>query len=320
MNLSANKFFVTGSSDDESIMQQEFAAILSCFHSLLLVEIGLANGSCLDLISVQSRLSRWMLNKRFSFDKSSNDVSLAFFLEYFYRILSVVEDRELQSILYAFSKTSKESSLTPREIVVILEKVAKEFNIIEGALPQSTKEALEECLANFGSYSPPYPISNFEDVDSYHCAACHPTDSHSLHMRPQISGENQAEDIFVFPKKCEGYNGIVHGGFLSMALDEVMVYAVVLHLKKVAVTIELTTQFFRPVVIGREYRIVGKIVDQSSSPIIIEGQILSEDGKVCAAARGSFVIPTVSVGARIFGKSLTDHAFARKFFLEDNNI
>ena len=62
----------------------------------------------------------------------------------------------------------------------------------------------------------------------------------------------------VFKEYMQGYEGIIHGGFISMLLDEVMAKAC-LNAGYIAVTGRLNIKFIKPVSPGEDVSFYGKI-------------------------------------------------------------
>lgn len=310
-----HNFLLNFETGEYALLEEEAQSLLMSFHATLLQEIAGSSAVPSQLLAIQVRLAGWLLARGLHFFTCFKNLPIGFFQTYFDAIGSAVEDRELQTIFYAFGKIPLSfDKLDALQVTEMLELALPEKQRLHLGNP---KKELASKIATQKKFTPPFPMAEFEDVKSYHCAACHPSDAHSLHMRPAKQDGKQAVDHFVFPRKCEGYNGIVHGGFLAMAMEEVMVYAVVHHLHKVALTTELKLNFLRPVYLGQTYKILGKILDDSVDLIKIEGQIVDEGGEICATASGDFILPTLKIGTRLFGAALTDHPFARRYFKEN---
>jgi uncharacterized protein (TIGR00369 family) len=91
---------------------------------------------------------------------------------------------------------------------------------------------------------------------------------------------------FTCDKTLEGYPGVVHGGIVSSILDGAMGHCMFLR-GQVAVTVEMTTRFRHPVVIGEEATVSARI-EQAAHPLyLLEAQIV-QAGQVKATAQGKF--------------------------------
>ncbi len=87
----------------------------------------------------------------------------------------------------------------------------------------------------------------------------------------------------VFDKKHQGYKGIVHGGFISMLLDEVMVNLAWKE-KKPAVTAELTVRLKKAVRIGEKVIFEGRFDEVKGRLIRASAEARGEGGELLATA------------------------------------
>jgi acyl-coenzyme A thioesterase PaaI-like protein len=94
-----------------------------------------------------------------------------------------------------------------------------------------------------------------------------------------------------FPARCEGGPGVVHGGMILAALDEVMG---LVHAGSgvLAVTASAQAQFHRPVPVGTPLEISARLSATSAdgSRRTTEAVIRRADGKPLASAKGDFVV------------------------------
>lgn len=125
-----------------------------------------------------------------------------------------------------------------------------------------------------------------------HCFGCSQKNSHGLKMR------FYADDIVVYswisvPDHLCGWNGIVHGGVLSTILDEIMSWSAIYNLRHIVMTKTMTIDFFKPVYIGEELRVEGRVIEQRGKrEVIMEGRIYKNDDILCAQTRGTFAMFT----------------------------
>ena len=107
-------------------------------------------------------------------------------------------------------------------------------------------------------------------------------------LKLEVSFENgKAWADVVFREVHQGWEGIVHGGVISAAIDEVMAYAVG-SLGKVGVTAVLSVRFKKPVKVGEEYRVWAEVVEFSGRKVKLKG-FLEKDGIVHAEGEGLYV-------------------------------
>jgi acyl-coenzyme A thioesterase PaaI-like protein len=90
-----------------------------------------------------------------------------------------------------------------------------------------------------------------------------------------------------FGSYMQGYRGIVHGGFVSMLLDEVMAKAC-LQRGITAVTAQFEARFRKPVHVDEEVEFHGTIVELKGKTIRTEARCTGSDGVERAGARAIF--------------------------------
>lgn len=148
-----------------------------------------------------------------------------------------------------------------------------------------------------------------DDSDDLMCFACGPDNPVGLHLAfgPLPDGGFGAE--FTPRREHQGYKGIVHGGFLSLVMDEAIVAC--LHRDGIsAVSAELTVRLLKPVVPGDHLRVTAR--HDAANGSIVAGfaeTVRLSDGVTVARARATCRI--VSGGNSVPGEdaaSGTGHA------------
>jgi uncharacterized protein (TIGR00369 family) len=95
--------------------------------------------------------------------------------------------------------------------------------------------------------------------------------------------------------RFSGAPSYVHGGVTLAVLDEAMAWAAIAIGGKFAVTVETTTRFLRPVLVGEAYTVEARLTSQGAEQITATAQVTSGDGtgggdKVCAEAEATFSV------------------------------
>jgi uncharacterized protein (TIGR00369 family) len=91
------------------------------------------------------------------------------------------------------------------------------------------------------------------------------------------------------PDHLCGWSSLVHGGIISTILDEAMGWAAVVILKKLVISKSLTVDFIKPVLIGKEIRIEGKVSKiNSEREAVLQGCIYDDNGEICAQSSSLF--------------------------------
>jgi acyl-coenzyme A thioesterase PaaI-like protein len=99
------------------------------------------------------------------------------------------------------------------------------------------------------------------------------------------------ETRFSFKPEYCGFPGVVHGGLITAALDELMAWAVGISAGRFAYAAEINVRFLQPVAPGVSVLGRGRLVENKRNRLFLpEAEILSDDGAVIhAASTGKFL-------------------------------
>ncbi len=255
--------------------------------------------------------------------------SQLFFEEYTSRLLKwrlpYVLDRDLKAALYRISKDELfHIALGCAETQDIVEKkpdlnalirsriklafpfhLAKRF--IKASQLRTVREKVPAIIERifFGqipseSTLPPI-IKKWEGLPGYNCVACSPWHDSGLHLEPRLEAETgDAVDSLVFPLRMQGFNQITHGGFIAMALDEMLGYAVILSKGLLPVTKSLELTYLAPVSTEERHTVRTRVVSQDGQVFQCVGEIVDGEGRVKAKAKGDFFVPDERLGKKLF--------------------
>jgi acyl-coenzyme A thioesterase PaaI-like protein len=97
--------------------------------------------------------------------------------------------------------------------------------------------------------------------------------------------------LFTPDERHQSYPGRLHGGIITAMLDETIGRTVMIRCEKDfwGVTVEFTTRFKKPVPLGVELRVVGRIVSEDGRVFEGTGEILLPDGEVAATGTGKYL-------------------------------
>lgn len=98
--------------------------------------------------------------------------------------------------------------------------------------------------------------------------------------------------VGLFTPKAEhqSYPGRLHGGIASTILDETIGRAIMIGGDEVwGVTLELTVKYKKPVPLGVELKVVGRITEESNRLFYGTGEIILPDGSVAVTASGRYM-------------------------------
>lgn len=110
-------------------------------------------------------------------------------------------------------------------------------------------------------------------------------------MRLDFLYDTQRDEVYttcMFKKYMQGFSQVVHGGFLSMLLDEVMAKAC-LQKNIPAVTARFEVRFKKPVFVEEEMTFLGKVTEIHGKKIQTEAFCVDREGFERVSARALFV-------------------------------
>lgn len=119
------------------------------------------------------------------------------------------------------------------------------------------------------------------------CFACGQQNEDGLRLQPAAS-EGRAVVRWTPPVHYQGWAGVLHGGIISTILDEAMAHAAI-SLVNHAVTAELSVQFLRPVMTGRELEIRAEVRERRRRILLVGAEVI-QDGEVRARGEGKFLV------------------------------
>ncbi|GGL11937.1 PaaI family thioesterase [Nocardia jinanensis] len=99
-----------------------------------------------------------------------------------------------------------------------------------------------------------------------------------------------AEFSVVLPIQYQGPPRTLHGGYVSVLLDEAIWNAVRTEVRGISFTRELTVVYERPVPLGVPLTVTGRVTATEGRKTFAEGEIRS-GGEICAHAHGLWIAP-----------------------------
>jgi acyl-coenzyme A thioesterase PaaI-like protein len=129
---------------------------------------------------------------------------------------------------------------------------------------------------------------NIEWLDDHYCIACGKDNPIGLKLEFVIEGDTIHAD-WIPDKRFQGYADIVHGGMITLVLDEVMVNLPWRKLGVPVVSAEMTVRLKQPGKIGEKIRFSARMDDPNRKIILTSGLAQGEDGRVIAEATAKCV-------------------------------
>lgn len=124
--------------------------------------------------------------------------------------------------------------------------------------------------------------------DDSMCYVCGKNNPQGLKLDFSHPQKGILRTMVVFSKEHQGYKNIVHGGMISMLLDEMMVN---LAWKEglPAVTAELTVRLKKPTLIGEKVFFEGRLDRETEKVLYTSADAKNEAGDLLASATGTCV-------------------------------
>lgn len=119
------------------------------------------------------------------------------------------------------------------------------------------------------------------------CFVCGANNPAGLQLR--FRAENGAILSDYIPRsEHAGYTGIVHGGVVAAALDEVMFWAASFARRRFHLSVEMELRWVQKVRVGGRYRLEGEF-DRAHRALCMTRSVLrDESGRICAEAQGKY--------------------------------
>lgn len=173
-----------------------------------------------------------------------------------------------------------------------------------GRLSTAVLMELSQYITQFGPYyalkmngnsyvvEPLVPMSNLKVLrprEGNMCVGCGADNVTGLRLSFLYDENERSARSWLIPdERTMGSLGIMHGGFISLLLDEVMGKTLSgMGIK--APTARLSVGFRRPVPIGEEISLVGRLIESTGRKFTLKSEIYNADGIVLAEAEALFI-------------------------------
>lgn len=87
-----------------------------------------------------------------------------------------------------------------------------------------------------------------------------------------------------------GFEGVLHGGIVTAALDEVMAWTAMLCEDVAVVTGTMELRFVQPATVDATYTLEGRIDERRGRRLMMRGRCIDRDGKEIATAKAMFFV------------------------------
>jgi len=122
------------------------------------------------------------------------------------------------------------------------------------------------------------------------CFGCGDDNPHGLHLQFERVGPAEVRSQVTLPGDLCGWQGVAHGGIVSLLLDEVTSWGVGLCLgDKWFVTRELKVRYLRPTPVEQPLTLTGRVLHDNEVTMDMVGEVRLADGRLTARGWAQFV-------------------------------
>jgi acyl-coenzyme A thioesterase PaaI-like protein len=150
----------------------------------------------------------------------------------------------------------------------------------------------------------------------FRCFGCAPHNPRGLRLHPRYdTTARHAECDVVFDADLCSYPGIVHGGLVATAADDLMANLLLMQHGVLTFSTTLRTRFLRPVRTGRPHRIVAR----STGDWGTEAEISTAEGELCALVTGAYAPVRAEHITSLFAVDEQEHGRIATFLAKTGN-
>lgn len=97
--------------------------------------------------------------------------------------------------------------------------------------------------------------------------------------------------VFMPTDDHQSYPGRLHGGIASTILDETMCRAIMVgsETETWGVTLELAVQYKKPIPLGIELKVLGRVAEENNRFYKTTGEIILDNGEIAVTAQGRYL-------------------------------
>ena len=125
-----------------------------------------------------------------------------------------------------------------------------------------------------------YDYTSWDD-DRY-CIGCGENNPIGMKLNFDVS-DGVITAKYTFPREFQGYKRVVHGGMISLLLDEIMVNLPLHNDKVLAVSAEIKVRFKKPLLIGEPVTAKAYYIKKKTKMFIVKGEVVRDSDGVLIA-------------------------------------
>ena len=145
------------------------------------------------------------------------------------------------------------------------------------------------------------PLTNTFAFDT-RCFVCDQDNEGGLRQRFFLDDElNRVVAEFVPSADHSGAPNYAHGGVTMAVLDEAMAWAIIAMKERFGLTRKAEVEFIRPVPIGVAHEVQAWVESFEGRSLMARAELRNPEGKLCVAARASYIVLTVEEAESALG-------------------
>ncbi len=123
------------------------------------------------------------------------------------------------------------------------------------------------------------------------CFVCGVNNDFGLHAKFYETDSNELVALINPSEQHQGYPGRMHGGIAATILDETIARSICNGKDEQiwGVTLEFKTKFRKPVPLGQELKIVGRVTNEGNRSFEGTGEIILPNGEIAVSAEGRYM-------------------------------
>ncbi|MBK7711771.1 MAG: PaaI family thioesterase [Bacteroidales bacterium] len=123
------------------------------------------------------------------------------------------------------------------------------------------------------------------------CFVCGVNNDFGLHAKFYETDSNELVALINPSEQHQGYPGRMHGGIAATILDETIARSICNGKDEQiwSVTLEFKTKFRKPVPLGQELKIVGRVTNEGNRSFEGTGEIILPNGEIAVSAEGRYM-------------------------------
>ena len=129
------------------------------------------------------------------------------------------------------------------------------------------------------------------------CFGCSRKNSQGLNLRFWLT-EKGCYTRCVIPDHLCGIDGVVHGGIITLVLEEVAQWTIISHFGKFGMTREVTVRYLKPVLTNMEIRVEAEIIDQKEKNVLFRCTVYDSGGVLLTESESNWVLASPSTIAK----------------------